>query len=363
MDCENASTAPCYGNGMRNTKMLLVAVLLLAAVPASSAQAVVEWELKEDSTSLGLTGVSPHVERTGNMDRLWYPGGLSGTAVADCSDAGNCTSVPVSGRLGSDFTAVTLPDGTRRAYFVEITPGAPTKSVASAPCISSACTAVGTSTVANPELTVSQSTKAWGVPDAVVTPDGRIRLYVVESPVEGNCTEKLASYISSDGITFTKEPGWRLENGIAVDPEILRAKNGDWLMVLADGPGCGDRVQRLYTSTSLDGLVWSAPQRLSGSGSDLRRLDPTGYEVSPNVYRVYYATATPGVLGDVTYTIKRGTIRIRDTSNGGDVGITSKPSGKNSTVKKASKKMTTCVKGKVVRKVSGAKCPKGFKKK
>ncbi len=29
----------------------------------------------EDAVSLGITGVSPHVERTGYADRLWYPGG------------------------------------------------------------------------------------------------------------------------------------------------------------------------------------------------------------------------------------------------------------------------------------------------
>jgi hypothetical protein len=356
-------TAPWYGNNMRRITLLSAAALTTLALPVAPADAVVEWELKEDATSLGLTGVSPHVERTGSADRLWYPGGLSGTTVADCSDAGSCVAVPVTGRLGSDFTAITLPDGTRRAYFVEITQGAPTKSVASAPCTTAACTSVGASTVASPLLTVSQNTKAWGVPDAVVTPDGRVRLYVVESPVEASCTEKLASYISTDGITFSKEPGWRLENGISVDPEILRAKDGDWLMVLADGPGCGDRVQKLYTATSTDGLQWSAPQRLSGSGSDLRRLDPTGYEVSPNVFRLYYATATPGVLGDVTYTIKRGTLQIRDTARGGDVGITSKPSGKKSTVKSKRTKSITCVKGKVVRKVVAAKCPKGFRKK
>ena len=111
--------------------------------------------------------------------------------------------MPVTGRLGSDFTAITLPNGTRRAYFVENSPGASTKSVSSAACSTAACTAVGTSTVAAAELVVSQNVKAWGVPDAVVTPDGKVRLYVVESPVEGSCTEKLASYISSDGITFS----------------------------------------------------------------------------------------------------------------------------------------------------------------
>jgi hypothetical protein len=302
-----------------------------------------------------LTGVSPHVERTGNADRLWYPGGLAGTAVADCNDAGACASVPVTGRLGSDFTAITLPNGTRRAYFVEIsmTPGANTKSVSSAACLTTACTAVGTSTIAAAELVVSQTVKAWGVPDAVVTPDGKVRLYVVESPTQGNCPEKVASYVSSDGVSFTKEAGWRLEGGY-VDTEVLRAKSGDWVMVMADGPGCGDRVQKLYMSTSNDGLTWATPQKISGS--DLRRLDPTGYEVSTNVFRIYYATAVAGALGDVTYTIKRGTISIKQSS--GEVSITTGTTA-------SAKSTITCVKAKVTKKVTGVnpKCPSGYKKK
>ena len=331
----------------------VLAALLATVISTQPAHALVEWALAEDAVSLGLTGVSPHVERTGNADRLWYPS-LAGTIASDCTDAGACTSVPVTGRLGSDFTAITLPNGTRRAYFVENSPGASTKSVSSAACSTAACTAVGTSTVAAAELVVSQNVKAWGVPDAVVTPDGKVRLYVVESPVEGNCTEKLASYISSDGITFTKEAGWRLENGISVDPEILRAKTGEWLMVLADGPGCSDGVQKLYVATSNDGLTWSTPQKISGS--DLRRLDPTGYEVSTNVFRIYYATAVAGALGDVTYTIKRGTIAIKQSS--AEVAITG---GKKETTKTT----ITCVKGKTTKKVTGVnpKCPSGYKKK
>jgi hypothetical protein len=331
----------------------VLAALLATVISTQPAHALVEWALAEDAVSLGLTGVSPHVERTGNADRLWYPS-LAGTIASDCTDAGACTSVPVTGRLGSDFTAITLPNGTRRAYFVENSPGASTKSVSSAACSTAACTAVGTSTVAAAELVVSQNVKAWGVPDAVVTPDGKVRLYVVESPVEGSCTEKLASYISSDGITFTKEAGWRLENGISVDPEILRAKTGEWLMVLADGPGCSDGVQKLYVATSNDGLTWSTPQKISGS--DLRRLDPTGYEVSTNVFQIYYATAVAGALGDVTYTIKRGTIAIKQSS--AEVAITG---GKKETTKTT----ITCVKGKTTKKVTGVnpKCPSGYKKK
>ncbi|MFM7257328.1 MAG: hypothetical protein ACKO1E_01875, partial [Acidimicrobiaceae bacterium] len=41
-------------------------VAVFAQVP--TAGAVVEWALTEDAVSLGLTGVSPHVERTGNAD-------------------------------------------------------------------------------------------------------------------------------------------------------------------------------------------------------------------------------------------------------------------------------------------------------
>ena len=329
-------------------------MLAIAFTPLHTASALVEWALAEDAVALNITGVSPHVERTGNADRLWYPGGLAGTAVADCNDAGACASVPVTGRLGSDFTAITLPNGTRRAYFVEIsmTPGANTKSVSSAACLTTACTAVGTSTIAAAELVVSQTVNAWGVPDAVVTPDGKVRLYVVESPTQGNCPEKVASYVSSDGVSFTKEAGWRLEGGY-VDTEVLRAKSGDWVMVMADGPGCGDRVQKLYMSTSNDGLTWATPQKISGS--DLRRLDPTGYEVSTNVFRIYYATAVAGALGDVTYTIKRGTISIKQSS--AEVSITT---GKTTT-----KTTITCVKGKITKKVTGVnpKCPSGFKKK
>lgn len=342
---------------MRLKKSFLTAILSFSLVasltPLQTASALVEWGLTEDAVSLGLTGVSPHVERTGNADRLWYPS-LAGTVASDCTDAGACASVPVTGRLGSDFTAITLPNGTRRAYFVEVLPNAGTKSVSSATCLTTACTAVGTSTIAASELVVSQTVRAWGVPDAVVTPDGKVRIYVVESPVEGRCTEKLASYISNDGISFTKEAGWRLENGISVDSEILRAKTGDWLMILADGPGCGDRVQKLYTSTSNDGLTWATPQKISGS--DLSRLDPTGYEVSTNVFRIYYATAVAGAPGDVTYTIKRGTIAIKQSTS--EVAITGG--------KKASTKTTiSCVKGKTTKKVSGVKpkCPSGFKKK
>ena len=50
-------------------------MLAISITPLQSASALAEWALSEYAVSLGITGVSPHVKRTGNADRLWYPGG------------------------------------------------------------------------------------------------------------------------------------------------------------------------------------------------------------------------------------------------------------------------------------------------
>ena len=330
---------------------VVAAILVALFTPLNSAQALMVWVLNEDAVTMNITGVSPHVERTGSVDRIWYPT-LAGTIVADCTEAGECSTIPGTGRLGSDFTAVTLPNGTRRAYFVNPNPGASTKSVFSAECSTSECLSVGTSILTTSALTVPSSGSAWGVPESVITPDGKVRLYVVESPVVGNCTEKLASYISSDGISFTKESGWRFEDGFSTDPEILRAKNGDWLMIMAANCRDSERVSKLYLATSSDGLTWSTPQKLTGS--DISRIDPTGYEVSSDVFRIYYTTLTSLEPVDKTITIRRATLKFQSTTS--EPSITSGSKSKTS---------ITCVKGKITKKVSAIspKCPKGYRTK
>lgn len=341
---------------MRYFKTLPLALLLAVGLPHASAHAVVEWQLTDDAVSLGINGVSPHVEKTASGDRVFRSDMVpSGTAVSMCTDAGTCTSenLSVSGSPISDFAIEITPSGVR-AYFKRIDMASNTQAVYSAACGDASCLSFGTATIASSEMQVSKDTKAWGVPDPVRLPDGRVRIYIVESPsLDSSCPEKVASYISRDGISFTKEPGWRLENGY-VDTEVLRAKDGDWLMIMADGPGCtttsgARKVQQLFVSTSNDGLTWAKPQVLTKT--DIGRLDPTGYEVSPNVFRVYYAA---GGLNN-TFTIKRATMRIADTTKGGDVGITKTPTAKT--------KAITCVKGKTVKKFTTTRCPTGWKKK
>ena len=340
------------------------ALLLAVGLPHASAQAVVEWQLTDDAVSLGMNGASPHVEKTASGDRVFRSDMVpSGTAVSMCTDAGTCTSetLTVSGGGVSDYTVAIATSGPR-AYFKRVNPATNKQAVYSAACNTSDCLSFGTATLTSTLMEVAKDTKAWGVPDAVRLPDGRIRIYIVEKEDSatkgGSCPEKIASYISGDGVSFSKEPGWRLEGGY-VDTEVLRAKDGEWVMIMADGPGCttstgASKVQQLFVSTSSDGLTWAKPQVLTKT--DIGRLDPTGYEVSPNVFRIYYAAGGAGAFDPNTvYSIKRATMRIADTTKGGDVGVTKAPAAKT--------KAITCVKGKSIKKFTATRCPTGWKKK
>ena len=322
------------------------ALIVFAGVFALSgtAHASSNWEFSEDSVNLGIDAVSPHVERTNGADRVWYPS-IPSTAVVDCNEAGSCTSVPGVGRLGTDFTAVTLPNGSRRAYYVEMIQGSGQKTVVSAACATSECLSVGGSTAIAADVAVSTNEKAWGVPDAVVTPDGKVRVYlVVTTSLNSSCPEKVRSYISDDGISFTQESGFRLEGGY-VDTEILRAKAGDWLMMTSTGPGCGNGMQQLFITSSTDGLTWSKPQVLTKD--DKRRLDPTGYEVAPNVFRIYYSSAESRMTQ--SYQLRRGTLKIGSGSSSTAATATAKAgaactkAGAKASVTVAKKKTTlTC---------------------
>jgi len=323
-----------------------IALIVFAGVVASSgtANASSNWEFSEDSVNLGIDAVSPHVERTNGADRVWYPS-IPSTAVVDCNEAGSCTAVPGVGRLGTDFTAITLPNGSRRAYYVEMIQGSSQKTVVSAACATSECLSVGGSTAIAADVAVSTNEKAWGVPDAVLTPEGKVRVYLVVSLGQNSgCPEKVRSYISDDGISFTQESGFRLEGGY-VDTEVLRAKSGDWLMMTSTGPGCGNGMQQLFVTSSTDGLTWSKPQVLTKD--DKRRLDPTGYEVAPNVFRIYYSSAESRMTQ--SYQLRRGTLKIGSgssstaTTSTAKAGAACTKAGAKASVTVAKKKTTlTC---------------------
>jgi hypothetical protein len=331
----------------------LIAVATLVAVTLASSpesSAASSWSFTDDAANVGLTGTSPHVERSGSLDRVWYNGGAVGVAIADCSAAGTCTAV--ASNWGTPITDITFATfgGVKRAYFKKMDPMSGTQAVYSAPCLTAECVSIGAATLTNDQMKVSMQEKAWGVPDAVELPGGAgVRIYLVESPSKSNsCPEKVASYTSTDGVSFVKDAGYRFSKDGFVDTEILRATAGSWLMIMADGPGCGS-TQKLYVSESTDGLSWSNPVVLTGS--DKSRLDPTGYETSPgsNVFKVYFATSAG--RQDMNFTIGSGTLKVAAASSSATATATAKvgaactKAGAKQTVTIAKKKTTlTCKK-------------------
>ena len=311
----------------RCNKGVIALVTMVAFTMACSQQssASSSWAFTDDSSNLGLTGVSPHVERTGSVDRLWYSGGPGGTAVADCNSSGSCTTVAAN--WGSPINDVTFATfgGVKRAYFKKMDPMSGTQAVYSAPCLTADCVSIGAATLTSEQMKVSSSMRAWGVTDAVELPGGAgVRIYIVESPtMSSSCPEKVASYTATDGVNFVKDAGYRFSKDGYVDTEVLRATTGSWLMIMSDGPGCGN-TQELYVAESTDGLTWSSPVAITGS--DKSRLDPTGYETSPgsNVFKVYFATSAG--RQDMNFTIGSGTLKVGagSSSSATSAGATAK---------------------------------------
>jgi len=318
------------------------------------------WTLATESLNLNLKGVSPYVEKTSSgLDRIWFstPDALPDPImITDCTDAGVCTRQTLSSRFGSDATVVTLKDGTRKVFFVEMGPSGKKISFAT---INGSTLAHGTVSELNVAgSSVSQNEKAWGVPDSVVLPDGRVRVYWVlsdQTTGKAGLPETLVSATSTDAsaTTFVRDPGTRLTGGY-VDSLILRAKDGDWVMMVSTGPGGG--TQFLYMATSKDGLTWDLnPNPISSSSESA--LDPTGYETGSNTWRIYYVSSEPGMRVDRNYVLKRATLSWKETGLTPASSATVKPTAKKTTI--------TCVKGTSTKKVSGVnpKCPAGYKKK
>ena len=348
------------------------------------------WTFTPENINLNLRGVSPYVEKTASgLDRIWFasPDALPDPVmVVDCNEAGSCVRQTLASRFGSDATFVTLKDGTRKVFFVEMGPGGKKIRFATVTGNTLAHGAVSDLNVAG--SSVPQNERAWGVPDSVVLPDGRVRVYWVladQATAKPGLPESVVSATSTDATasSFVRDAGTRLTGGY-VDTDILRATDGDWLMMVSTGPGAG--TQYLYMATSKDGLAWDVLPNAISSNSE-SALDPTGYETGTNTWRIYYASAAPGKRTDENYILKRATLTWKapvatptptptptpvatatptPTPTETPVPTPTPSATVVATVKPAAKKTTiTCVKGKTSKKVTAVnpKCPAGYKKK
>ena len=114
--------------------------------------------------------MSPHLEQTSTGYRLSYAADGSLT-VADLSD--NFTLTPRGSMdRAADLTVITNAAGERRAFYVELNPHKKFKEIFSADISDDGLS------LSNRVATgfSDQGALAWGVPDAVRLPDGRVRL-------------------------------------------------------------------------------------------------------------------------------------------------------------------------------------------
>ena len=308
------------------------------------------------------SGVSAHLEITQNNSNETYQLYYTGDGGVTVNNMTNDLVITEQGviRLIQDLTIITTNEGIRRAYYVEVDPNSGDHEIL-------------TALISEDGLTLSQPTRtgildngdnAWGVPDSVVLPDGRIRLYWVstdntnagwtipsddliikydgfrtpsgewitateffnnnrEIPDSVNTTlanEVILSATSetTKGTVFIIDEGYRTEGGY-VDFEVLKAKENDWLAIMSSSPvTIPDEPQGIYVGISNDGLSWE----IDGNNlAPVERsyLDPTGVLLSntTNKYQIVMSSSL-SILGDRDYTLVAAELRSSTTTYTGN---------------------------------------------
>lgn len=260
---------------------VVLALLLIVPAGAAAAEPTVSGRIS-GIASLGLDGVSPFaLSAGGGASDLWYSGG-GATQRVSCTPAGACTPTGSIPQI-SDLSIVTLPNGTRRAYFKEMRPDLGQQVIASA--VFGADGTLGAEHIPT-GISASATERAWGVPDAVLGPDGRVRLFWT-APGRGGEVTRSAKATDAAGTAFAAEPGNRTTGGI-VDFEVLQAKKGAWIAIASTTPG--RPPQRLLIGTSPNGRTWTFG-KTSLTKLDRNALDPAAYPIGRNRYRLFYATS------------------------------------------------------------------------
>ena len=269
-----------------------------------SGSSEITWKLG-DILSLNTPGVSPHIEASGSGYKLAYPS--DGITKIDDLTGLQLTNRGSLDRI-SDLTVVRSGDGVLRAYYVELNPATNQKEIITAEISEDWLT------LSNPISTgfTDGGSNAWGVPDAVLLPDGRVRLYWVQDPPAGGLEHRewIVSATSTDigGTTFAMDQGQRTTGGY-VDFEVLQANPNDWIAVMSSTPETvPDQPQGIYVATSKDGLSWDViPENLAPTS--MSYLDPTGVAIGPNQWQLVLAESS-NVLGARDYNLVATTLTM-----------------------------------------------------
>ena len=249
----------------------------------------------ENIRSLDEDGVSPHLEKVDDKTlRLFYSSiEVKGIAVSLCDYELKCELQGALQRM-SDLTIIETLDGVRRGYYVSLNPQTQQKDIFTAVFSEDGLSYSNETPLGFP---VDQNEIAWGVPDAVLMPNGLVRVYWVYTE-DKTSDEKLVSATSktTKGVEFVMDPGYRLENGY-VDFEVIRAVEGDWKALMSYTPHYMPEIpQSLFYATSKDGLKWDLiEERITPKGYSY--FDPTAIQIDDKNFLVV-GSAAPNTMGD-----------------------------------------------------------------
>lgn len=260
------------------------------------------WEKDSDAR---IDGSVPFVHKLKDgRVRLYYckDGGILSATSKDGLTFTKDSGVRISSGTGfeanvCDPTVVDLPDGRMRMYYKgadTMKPGPGSIHKVYSAISSDGLTFQKEGVRIDPENT---GDNGWAsVPDAMVLPDGRVRIYYVTN---AELPHGIASAISSDGLNFVREPGMRVER--LVDPALVKV--GDkYLLFAASIEERSPRVPKgIYYLESTDGLTFGEPITVF-QGNDV--YDPSVLKIDENTVRVFYGKIMPPLMKVESYTGK-----------------------------------------------------------
>ncbi len=273
------------------------------------------WSLS-DIQELGAKGVSPHLEEDGAIYQLYYSSIERGGLAIDGMT--NNLQLTQQGTIAhiQDLTIITTSEGNRRAYYVEKDPNTGTHEIYTALISADGLSLSGVSSTG---ITDKNSDQAWGVPDAVVLPNGKVRIYWVETDPNAStlANEVILSATSTTtrGINFIADAGRRVEGGY-VDFEILKAKDNDWIAIMSSSPvTIPDQPQGIFVGVSKDGMSWEINEN-NLAPTEKSYLDPTGLLLPnyDNKWRIVMSSSL-SILGDREYSLVASELTLTSSSS------------------------------------------------